>query len=134
MEIGKVILNVAENKATMTLSVKPFGCMPSSGVSDGVQSLVAERHPGTIFCAVETTGDGAVNFQSRVLMFLFKAREAAAREYEHALSDTGLTAEAVRTRVSGHRRLRASLYHPAHRASTTAADMVYAAAAARGGA
>ncbi len=40
MEVGKFILNVLHNKAHMTLSVKPFGCMPSSGVSDGVQSLI----------------------------------------------------------------------------------------------
>src|SRR6185503_8289437 len=39
MEVGKLIMNVAQKKATMTLSVKPFGCMPSSGVSDGVQSM-----------------------------------------------------------------------------------------------
>jgi predicted nucleotide-binding protein (sugar kinase/HSP70/actin superfamily) len=121
MEIGKVILNVVHNKATMTVSVKPFGCMPSSGVSDGVQSLVAERHPGTIFCAVETTGDGAVNFQSRIQMFLFKARLAAAREHEKALADTGLTGDDVR-----------ALHHPAHRASNTATDLVYEAAAALG--
>src|SRR5690606_21408948 len=38
MEVGKLIMNVVKNKAHMTLSVKPFGCMPSSGVSDGVQS------------------------------------------------------------------------------------------------
>ena len=68
MEVGKLILNVVKSKATMTLSVKPFGCMPSSGVSDGVQSLINEKFPGTIFCAVETSGDGAVNFQSRVKM------------------------------------------------------------------
>ena len=59
MEVGKLILNVVKSKAHMTLSVKPFGCMPSSGVSDGVQSLITEKFPGTIFCAVETSGDGA---------------------------------------------------------------------------
>lgn len=77
MEVAKLILNVLHNKATMTLSVKPFGCMPSSGVSDGVQSLITERYPDAIFCAVETSGDGAVNFYSRVQMFLFKARQRA---------------------------------------------------------
>jgi predicted nucleotide-binding protein (sugar kinase/HSP70/actin superfamily) len=132
MEVGKLILNVVRNKATMTVSVKPFGCMPSSSVSDGVQSLVTERHPGSIFCAVETTGDGAVNFQSRVQMFLFKARQAAAREYAQALAATGLTAESVRTRVARHRRYRSTLHHPAHRASTTAADLVYEIAGRRG--
>jgi predicted nucleotide-binding protein (sugar kinase/HSP70/actin superfamily) len=49
MEVGKLVLNVAKKKATMTLSVKPFGCMPSSGVSDGVQSYVTEKWPGAIF-------------------------------------------------------------------------------------
>ena len=62
MEVGKLILNVVHNKATMTLSVKPFGCMPSSSVSDGVQTLITEKYPGTIYCPVETSGDGAVNF------------------------------------------------------------------------
>lgn len=132
MEVGKLILNVVRHKATMTVSVKPFGCMPSSSVSDGVQSLITERYPGSIFCAVETTGDGAANFQSRVQMFLFKAKQAAAREYEKALSDTGLTAEAVRARVARSRRYRSSLHHPVHRASTTAADMVYQVAGSAG--
>src|SRR5262249_31200801 len=36
MEVGKLIMNVVRGKAHMTVSVKPFGCMPSSGVSDGV--------------------------------------------------------------------------------------------------
>ena len=33
MEVGKLILNVVKKKVNMTVSVKPFGCMPSSGVS-----------------------------------------------------------------------------------------------------
>ena len=78
MEVGKLILNVVKSKATMTLSVKPFGCMPSSGVSDGVQSLIADRFPGTIFCAVETNGDGAVTHG-----------EAYAHAYEATLRATG---------------------------------------------
>ena len=31
MEVGKLIMNVVNSKAHMTLSVKPFGCMPSVG-------------------------------------------------------------------------------------------------------
>ena len=77
MEVGKLILNIAKAKATMTLSVKPFGCMPSAGVSDGVQSIITEKYPQGIFCAIETNGDGAVNVYSRVQMMLFKARLAA---------------------------------------------------------
>jgi len=62
MEVAKLILNVVKHKSHMTLSVKPFGCMPSSGVSDGVQSVVTALYPEAIFCAVETSGEGAVNF------------------------------------------------------------------------
>ena len=49
----------------------------SSGVSDGVQSLITSKYPQSIFCAIETSGDGKVNVQSRVQMFLFKARLAS---------------------------------------------------------
>ncbi len=125
MEVGKLILNVVKSKATMTLSVKPFGCMPSSGVSDGVQSLITERFPGTIFCAVETSGDGAVNFQSRVQMYLFKARQAAQVELDRALAQTGLTLERVRQFVRAHPRYASPLYRAPHRATTTTTDLVH---------
>jgi predicted nucleotide-binding protein (sugar kinase/HSP70/actin superfamily) len=125
MEVGKLILNVVKSKATMTLSVKPFGCMPSSSVSDGVQSLITEKFPGSIYCAVETSGDGAVNFQSRVQMYLFKARIAAQAELEKALEDTGLTLEAVREFLGKNARFRSSLHRPEHRVTTTTADLVY---------
>jgi predicted nucleotide-binding protein (sugar kinase/HSP70/actin superfamily) len=125
MEVGKLILNVAKSKANMTLSVKPFGCMPSSSVSDGVQSLIAERYPGTIFCAVETSGDGAVNFQSRVQMYMFKAKQAAAAEIEKALSETGLELKDIQSYLSRDERLKSALHHPPHRVGSTTADLVY---------
>lgn len=80
MEIGKLIQSVTHKKAHMVISVKPFGCMPSSGVSDGVQSLITAKYPEAIFSAIETTGDGAANVKSRVQMDLFKARQAAQAE------------------------------------------------------
>jgi predicted nucleotide-binding protein (sugar kinase/HSP70/actin superfamily) len=125
MEVGKLILNVVKSKATMTLSVKPFGCMPSSSVSDGVQSLITEKFPGTIFCAVETSGDGAVNFQSRVQMYLFKAKQAAQAEFERALNDTGLTLEQINGFLSENPRYAASLHLPPHAAAHTGADLVH---------
>ena len=90
MEVGKLIMNVAHKKSTMTLSVKPFGCMPSSGVSDGVQSFVTEKWPGAIFLPIETSGDGAVNVYSRVQMMLFKARTFARSEFDEALREVAL--------------------------------------------
>jgi predicted nucleotide-binding protein (sugar kinase/HSP70/actin superfamily) len=125
MEVGKLILNVAKSKATMTLSVKPFGCMPSSGVSDGVQSLITERYPGSIFCAVETSGDGAVNFQSRVQMYLFKARQAAQVEFDEALKSTGLTLENLRAYLKKNPKYASSLHRSPHAAGASGADLVH---------
>ncbi|MEZ4288332.1 MAG: 2-hydroxyglutaryl-CoA dehydratase [Polyangiales bacterium] len=127
MEVAKLIMNTVKQKAHMTLSVKPFGCMPSSGVSDGVQSVITERYPEAIFCAVETSGDGAVNFYSRVQMFLFKARQRAQEEYQQVLASYGLTDEQVRAYVKGSK-----FAHPLHKAphvnAGTAADVVHAVA------
>jgi predicted nucleotide-binding protein (sugar kinase/HSP70/actin superfamily) len=125
MEVGKLILNVVKSKATMTLSVKPFGCMPSSSVSDGVQSLITERYPGTIYCAVETSGDGAVNFQSRVQMYLFKARQAALEDFERALEKTGLTVEKLRAFLKENPKYAAALHKSPHYAASTPADLVH---------
>ena len=132
MEVGKLILNVVKSKATMTLSVKPFGCMPSSGVSDGVQSLINEKFPGTIFCAVETSGDGAVNFQSRVQMYLFKARQAAQAEFDKALEETSLTVEKLRTFLAEHPKYASALHKSSHYAASTSADLVHEVAAVYG--
>jgi len=124
MEVGKLILNVVHNKASMTLSVKPFGCMPSSSVSDGVQSLITERYPGTIYCAVETSGDGAVNFQSRVQMYLFKAKKVAEAELEKALADHGLAIEQVRAFLNKHPRFASALHKPPRTTGSTPADLI----------
>jgi predicted nucleotide-binding protein (sugar kinase/HSP70/actin superfamily) len=124
MEVGKLIMNVVQAKAHMTLSVKPFGCMPSAGVSDGVQTAITEKFPGTIFCPVETSGDGRVNFYSRVQMYLFKAKQAAAAELERACAEHGVTAEQVQAFVAASPRLRSSLHKAPHAYAGTAADLV----------
>jgi len=49
--------------------------MPSSAVSDGIQSLVLSHYPQANFLSIETSGEGAANFYSRVQMALFKAKE-----------------------------------------------------------
>jgi predicted nucleotide-binding protein (sugar kinase/HSP70/actin superfamily) len=114
MEVGKLIMNVKFKKATMTLSVKPFGCMPSSGVSDGVQSMVTEKFPEAIYCPIETNGDGAVNVYSRVQMMLFKARLAAKEEYQKTLESAGLTPEQLKEKLQKSWWKRSALYYPKH--------------------
>ncbi|HZE96351.1 MAG TPA: 2-hydroxyglutaryl-CoA dehydratase [Planctomycetota bacterium] len=120
MEVGKLINTVTQRKAHMVISVKPFGCMPSSGVSDGIQSLITARYPEAIFTAIETTGDGEVNVQSRIQMDLFKARKRAEEEYQQALGRSGLAESALAEKL---RRSKA-LHHPRHVVAGTAANQV----------
>jgi len=124
MEVGKLIMNVTKSKAHMTLSVKPFGCMPSAGVSDGVQSAITEKFPGTIFCPVETSGDGRVNFYSRVQMYLFKAKKAAVAEYERSLTTAGVTKEEVKAFLDANPRYASALHKAPHVYSGNCADIV----------
>jgi len=124
MEVAKLILNVAKHKAHMTLSVKPFGCMPSSGVSDGIQTVITELHPDAIYCPVETSGDGAVNFYSRVQMYMFKARERARHEHQAALDQYGITDEQARAFLKGSR-YGETLYKAPHVVAGTSADLIH---------
>jgi predicted nucleotide-binding protein (sugar kinase/HSP70/actin superfamily) len=124
MEVGKLIMNVVHSKAHMTLSVKPFGCMPSAGVSDGVQSAITEKFPGTIYCPVETSGDGRVNFYSRVQMYLFKAKQACLAELDRACEEQGVTMEQVRAFLDANPRFGRALNKAPHVYAGTTADLV----------
>ncbi|TCK06568.1 hypothetical protein [Phorcysia thermohydrogeniphila] len=93
LEVAKHIYSVKEKKAHMVLSVKPFGCMPSTQ-SDGAQSKVLLDYPESIFISVETSGDGEVNVKSRIQMKLFEAKKAAEKEFEEVLEKLKLTREA----------------------------------------
>ena len=125
MEIGKLIQNVAYAKVNMTLSVKPFGCMPSSSVSDGIQSFITELYPQGIFLPIETNGDGAVNVYSRVQMQLFKAKQHAQKEVDKALAEVGMTIDEVRAYLARHPSLTSPFHRAPHKAGCTAADLVY---------
>ncbi|WP_437631252.1 2-hydroxyglutaryl-CoA dehydratase [Sorangium sp. So ce854] len=125
MEVGKLIVNAVKSKAHVTVSVKPFGCMPSSGVSDGVQSLITSRYPGTIFCAVETSGDGATNFYSRIQMYMFKARILAEQELARAYEEAGVTEAEVRAFLERNPKYASPLHHAPHRVAGSAANLVY---------
>lgn len=104
MEVGKLMEMAQKRKAHMVVSVKPFGCMPSSGVSDGVQSLVKSRYPGIVLAMIETTGDGAVNVLSRLQMDIFKAQELADREFEAARNGGSPVSARLRRLLSGSNR------------------------------
>jgi predicted nucleotide-binding protein (sugar kinase/HSP70/actin superfamily) len=122
LEVGK-FMDIAQNKrAHLVISVKPFGCMPSSAVSDGVQSLTTAINPNTAFYSIETTGDGKASVHSRIQMMLFKAHQGAQAEFKDALAAGKLDIEEVRRRLARHRRYNSALYYPRHRVATTAAN------------
>jgi predicted nucleotide-binding protein (sugar kinase/HSP70/actin superfamily) len=123
MEVGKLMLTAKKRKAHLVISVKPFGCMPSAGVSDGVQSLITAKYPEALFLAIETTGDGAANVHSRLQMDLFKARRLAVQEYENLLKSIGVTREEAQERFAKSRFKRA-LHYPPHRIAGTASNQL----------
>jgi len=127
MEVGKLIHFVEDRVNHMTISVKPFGCMPSSGVSDGVQTIVQAMYPDGIFLPIETTGDGKVNVQSRVQMMLFKARQKARQELEAALQETGMDEATYKQRVTTGK-WKSPMRVPKHKFAGIAANLAYAVA------
>ncbi len=125
MEVGKLLQYNAHTGANMVVSVKPFGCMPSSSVSDGVQSLVTERHPQTQFISIETTGDGAVNVYSRLQMQHFKAAKSARGEAERALAAGGISRLEAIQYLQRHPRLNHPLHESPRRFACTAANLFH---------
>jgi len=124
MEVAKLLLNTRHRKVNLTLSVKPFGCMPSSGVSDGVQTVVQAIHPDALYLPVETTGDGAVNVYSRVQMMLYKARKQAEAEVKAQLDRHGVSGDRARAVIARHPWLGRTLYKAPHGAACAAADLI----------
>ncbi len=100
LEIGKHIMAFADKKAHMVISVKPFGCMPST-LSDGVQSKVMSDMPDSLFLSIETSGDAEINVRSRVQMKLYEAKQRAKEEFNTALSDCGLGSDSLKKSISG---------------------------------
>lgn len=125
MEVGKLIKTFVNNKAHLVISVKPFGCMPSSGVSDGIQSLVTARYPEANFLPVETSGDGAVNVHSRVQMSLSKARKKAQQEFDEALAKTGLSKETAQHKLYSNKKLNSPVHYPRHVLASTASNTLF---------
>ncbi|MDC1142017.1 2-hydroxyglutaryl-CoA dehydratase [Planctomycetota bacterium] len=124
MEIGKNIYSVLEKKAHMVISVKPFGCMPSTQ-SDGVQSKVVNDYPECIFIPIETSGDGEVNIKSRVQMKLYEAKVRAREEFQNALDCFSMTVEEFKSYVAEHKELSHSLLKLPHEEVGTAANLVH---------
>ena len=95
LEVAKNIYYHNKGLAHMVLSLKPFGCMPSTQ-SDGAQAAVQSRYADMIYLPIETSGEGEINAHSRVQMALGEARVRAREEFERAVAATGFSLEELR--------------------------------------
>jgi predicted nucleotide-binding protein (sugar kinase/HSP70/actin superfamily) len=114
LEVGKNIHYTTHRAAHMVLSLKPFGCMPSTQ-SDGVQASLLARFPDMLFLPIETGAEGELAAQSRVQIALVEARARAQEEFQEALAHSGRSLEEIRAYVADHPALSLSGYHVPHR-------------------
>ena len=129
LEVAKNIYYSNKDLCHMVLSLKPFGCMPSTQ-SDGAQSAVVSQYKDMIFLPVETSGEGDVNAHSRVQMALGEAKVRAKNEMKALLDQTGVTLEEVQEFAAEHPEMQQPMYKYGHRKGLvgTAANFVFHAA------
>ena len=114
LEVAKNIYYATKGLCHMVLSLKPFGCMPSTQ-SDGAQAAVVSHFPDMIFIPIETSGEGDVNAHSRVQMALGEAKVKCKEEFSQAVRNSGYSLKEIRDYVAEHRELRHPLQHIPHR-------------------
>lgn len=113
LEVAKNIYYSNKDLCHMVLSLKPFGCMPSTQ-SDGAQSAVVSQYKDMIFLPIETSGEGDVNAHSRVQMALGEAKVRAKNEMKAALAATGRTLEEIQAFVMDHPDMQQPMYRFSH--------------------
>ncbi len=101
LEIAKTIYYTKNRLAHCVLSLKPFGCLPSTQ-SDGAQAAVLADYPDILFAAVETAGEGDANAYSRVQMVLTEAKDLVRAEYRECLRNANLTPHDVTRFLEEH--------------------------------
>ncbi len=114
LEVAKNIYYVNKDLCHMVLSLKPFGCMPSTQ-SDGVQSAVTSMFKDMIFIPIETSGEGDINAHSRVQMALGESKAKAKFEFNKCLEETGYTLDEIKAYIETHEYLQKPFYKVAHR-------------------
>jgi len=113
LEVAKNIYYSNKDLAHMVLSLKPFGCMPSTQ-SDGAQSAVVSNYKDMIYLPIETSGEGEINAHSRVQMALGEAKNKAKKEFAECLERSGLTLEGCRAYVDAHPEMKRPMYQVPH--------------------
>jgi predicted nucleotide-binding protein (sugar kinase/HSP70/actin superfamily) len=118
LEVAKNIYYMNKRLCHMVLSLKPFGCMPSTQ-SDGVQSAVMSHYKDILFLPIETSGEGEINAHSRVQMVLGEARYKAKAEFHSVLEKHGLTADEIGDYIRIHQAYSSPFYRIADEKSET---------------
>lgn len=93
LEVGRALQAVRDRTAHLVLSLKPFGCLPSSSLSDGILSVRLRQTASPSFLAIETTGDADATAESRMEMALHAATLTASAELEAASADAAMTTD-----------------------------------------
>ena len=121
LEVAKNIYYSNKDLAHMVLSVKPFGCMPSTQ-SDGAQAAVVSHYKEIIYLPIETSGEGEINAHSRVQMALGEAKNKAKREFSETLEQIGMPLEALKQYVDEHPEMKRPMYkYPHYKGSVSTA-------------
>ncbi|HYM10106.1 MAG TPA: hypothetical protein VEU62_05220 [Bryobacterales bacterium] len=125
LEVAKNIYYSNKDLAHMVLSLKPFGCMPSTQ-SDGAQSAVVSQFKEMIYLPIETSGEGEINAHSRVQMALGEAKAKAKLEFGAVLQQAALTLDQCKVYVDAHPEMKRPLYRVPHHKGVvgTAANFV----------
>ena len=108
LEVAKNIYYSSKHLCHMVLSLKPFGCMPSTQ-SDGAQAAVVAHFPDLLFLPIETSGEGDVHAHSRVQMALGEAKVKARSEFREVVAASGHTLDEIRAYVAVRPELRRPL-------------------------
>lgn len=116
LEIAKNIYYFNRGLAHMVLSLKPFGCMPSTQ-SDGAQAAVIANYPDMIFLPIETSGEGDINAYSRAQMALGDAKRKCKDENRNVAKRSAYSQEDARAYVARHRELRRPIQDVPHEKS-----------------
>ena len=124
MLVGKALWAHLHKKAHMICELSPYACMPNT-MSIGAMAGVIGRYPDLLYAPLEIKGDAEVHALSRCQMILTEAKKQARSEFQQALSDTGLTVSAARSRLDASPHMKKATYRVPHRGRVgTAANLV----------
>jgi len=125
MLVGKSLWAYHKKKAHMICELSPYSCMPNT-MSIGAMAGVIGKYPEILYAPLEIKGDAEVHALSRCQMILTEAKKRAQREFDEALTRTGLSVDEVRAYLHAHPEMKKATYRIPHdgTAAGTASKLV----------